>query len=53
MRNFNNFDDDFDKEFAKTAKFTRRFIVAIAIVMLLLCAGAIWAGYTIVMHFWG
>jgi hypothetical protein len=45
--------DDFDREFAKTARTTRGVFIFACIVITVVVAFAIWAGYTVVMHFFG
>jgi hypothetical protein len=45
--------DDFDRQFEKTAKFARRWMIFVAIVIVAIMVFGVWAGYHIVMHFWG
>lgn len=53
MDNFNRRFDDFDREFEKSARSARRWMIFVGFVILVVLAFSFWFGYHIVMHYWG
>jgi len=46
-------DRDFDKEWSAATRFHRRFMITLLVIIIACVGFAFWAGYHVVMHFWG